>query len=421
MRLRLSASLLVLSACQSNVVPLGEHPLDVVALDDAAPLRHLTGPSDAATVDDLFSKKLSWSGQVDASNWFETTHTAHQALPAMEDGVDLKILTYNVGLLDRNSIVGRTFVPHGEQRLPRQVEVLFDDGWDVILLQEVWEWEAHETLARAAEDAGYLAWGGSEKRHAQHGVSMFIRGDLVAETLDTWERQYDSQRDLEKWPGPNIKRGYLGWRFELAGTDREVAIIDTHMSAFYNFQQVRNDQARELGLTVQDEAEGDTVVIVGGDLNAGYVYPRDEWLDAEGNTYTGWLENGVSTPLLAWYGELQDARNAHSLSREAEAAASVPFPADPSWLDTPYGDSGFCDTLDPELTGTDCNSLYHANYASEEPPAKLDHILFRDDLQRVRVTDAGLAYTDVLEFPDGTYELSDHYGVHATLRIGATE
>jgi endonuclease/exonuclease/phosphatase family metal-dependent hydrolase len=71
------------------------------------------------------------------------------------------------------------------------------------------------------------------------------------------------------------------------------------------------------------------------------------------------------------------------------------------------------------FTGTDCNRLYFEQYAGTEPPARLDHVLLRDPERRVRVVGAGLTLTErhALGAAGGAVELSDHYGVRATLRV----
>jgi hypothetical protein len=69
------------------------------------------------------------------------------------------------------------------------------------------------------------------------------------------------------------------------------------------------------------------------------------------------------------------------------------------------------------FTGTDCNRLYFDSYGGTEYPARLDHLFLRAPTDVVGVATTGLSYVNAETIRGHTHELSDHYGVHAELRI----
>jgi len=394
----------------ANPLPMGDLAKDRVPLADAPELAHLAQATSAETVMDLFDDP-EIELMPDPTAWFESSYD-DRTMTAPTDATTLNVLSYNVGLLDRKSIVGRIYVPNLEERLVDQRRELFTGEWDVLLLQEVWEWDDYLSLEEAAIDGGYVGFGGSSNLHKQHGLAIFVKADMVevggqgAEV----EVQFHKQRKLEKFPGPNLKRAYLAWTVTLPESGRKLTLFNTHMTPFYSFDHVRNEQARELGVAVSELA-GDHVAIVGGDLNAGYAYAHDAWVDGKGKRHEGWWANAFAVPLLNWYGELKDVRNEIAPAEELEISKGVPYPATEAWIDEPYAGTGWCDNPIPELTAHDCLPLHHESYAGEEQPARLDHVLFRDDARGTYVTDVGLAY-------DGDDYLSDHAGVYATFQIG---
>jgi len=88
----------------------------------------------------------------------------------------------------------------------------------------------------------------------------------------------------------------------------------------------------------------------------------------------------------------------------------------PGWLKRPL--NGDCHMMpDTVFTGTDCNRLYFESYGGTEYPARLDHLFLRAPADAVGIAATGLAYVESETVRGHTHELSDHYGVHAELRI----
>jgi endonuclease/exonuclease/phosphatase family metal-dependent hydrolase len=405
-----------LAACSSPVTPkVGELPADRLPLREAPPLAHLEPVyGEGATVADLFDRDRDPAARPDPASWQALMASDMAALPALDDGVSLRVLSWNVALLDRPYLFTRVKMPFGPERRAAQLATLFDDGWDIILLQELWEWDDTQAFVTAAAQAGYQAWPGTEKRSERHGAAIFVRASVVGETLDQAEVLFDDQRKVERWPGPKIKRGYLQWSFTLAGTDQTLTVVNTHMSAFYDFWHVRDRQARQLGVAL---SASPGIGLLGGDVNAAPYYAADTWVDGLGEEHAGFYRNATALPLLAWYGQAYDAFAAMGPPGDIEAAHAVPNVGGPQALAAPFGDPSICE--DPAVVGvhtaTDCNRTYFESYAGEEPPGRIDHLLVRDPVARVRVLDRGIAYTELIA--GETFEPSDHYGVWVELRV----
>jgi hypothetical protein len=89
------------------------------------------------------------------------------------------------------------------------------------------------------------------------------------------------------------------------------------------------------------------------------------------------------------------------------------------FLYEPYGSQAWCDRMRGSLlTATDCNALYFEQYAGEEPPARLDHLMLRDPEGHVRVegVQVTLHTRQAMDTGDAV-EPSDHYGLVAHLRV----
>lgn len=412
-------SLALLVACKSPYRDLGDDPLDQARLADGEPLAHLADAlgDDDAVVTDLFDDdELAFASAPDPSALFAARHARHAALAPLDGAtVDLRVLTYNVGLLDRGYLGGHVAVPHIEERREAMAEQLLDGRWDVLFLQEVWEWDDVELLGAAGEDAGYAWYAGSERTHRETGVVILVRAELVGGAEEQEEGQYAAQRKLENWPGPNLKRGWIRWSFDLAGTTRRLQLWDTHLTPFANRWETRDLQARELGLAVRDRDEG-AIVLVGGDLNAGTFYAEDVWVDGEGEESSQWWNNATMWALLQHYGDLDDLVNAASEHQDVDLGLQVPIGGGSAALERPYASDTFCELPDVAFTATDCNSLSFASYAGQEFPARLDHLLFADPDGALRATATSLEYVEPLDLGVET-ELSDHYGVSVDVSI----
>jgi endonuclease/exonuclease/phosphatase family metal-dependent hydrolase len=418
---RLVLGSMVLGACSPSMLPsdLGEHPLDGTRLVDAPALAHLAAalPDGAAlTVEDLFREAPAPVRAPDPSALLEQLRADHAALPSLASAEPLRVLSFNTGLLDRWYPFAVLQVPHVDERRAGMAAELLGDGFDVLLLQEVWDARDVRAFEAEAVRRGYSVHAGSSDRaHEEHGLLMLVRSSLIdpAGPDERDEETFELQRGVERFPGPGIERGLLSWRFRHAPTGIVLTVFDTHTTAFPELAWVREAQARQLGLRAH-EAPADDVVVVAGDINAGPYYPHDRFGEVDGAPVVGWWRNAHAYPLLLHYGGLWDA---HAAAGQADDVARMDrLPAfGPRYLQEPLGDAALCDELVGVFTASDCNSLYFRQYAATEYPARIDHVLVRDALDRVRVQDSAIVYTEPL--PDGSFERSDHYGVGVTLLL----
>lgn len=399
---------------------LGDVPLDRVVLTDSPVLAHLAQaiPDDAArTVEDLFRERPDFDIPPDPSAWLEAVRAEHAALPVPQDAVGLRVLTYNAGLLDRWYPFAVVRVPHIDERRGRSAAILLQGDWDILLLQEVWDLRDVETFKDEAAKRGYTLYAGSTEKHEEHGLVILVRTALIdpAATEDRSERTFGFQRDAETFPGPGIARGYLAWRFRHAPTGATIHVFNTHLTAFPSLSFVRETQVRELGLATQGASSAEDIVLVGGDLNAAPYYPWDTFGEVDGDPVEGWWRNAMAYPLMMHYGGLQDVMAALEGPRDVRWMQQL-APFEGSFAKQPLGDRTRCAQFAEAFTATDCNTLYFEQYAGTEYPARIDHILWRDPLARVRVQAAGVVYAEPLA--GESFELSDHYGLGATLAIG---
>lgn len=413
-----------LCACSPSMLPadLGEDPLDGTRLVDAPGLAHLAAALDDAedlTVEDLFRDPPAYARAPDPSALLEQMRADHAALPPLTAAEPLRVLSYNTGLLDRWYPFAVLQVPHVDERRERSPVELLGDGWDVLLLQEVWDDRDVRVFEQEAERRDYLVYAGSsEATHERHGLLILVREALVDPDGpdERGEQLFELQRGIEDFPGPGIERGLLSWRFRHASTGVVINLLDTHTTAFAELAWVREAQVRQLGLLAR-EVPDDEIVVVAGDVNAGPYYPHDSFGDVGGEPTVGWWRNAQAYPLLLHYGGLWDA---HAAAGHADDVASMDrLPAyGPQYREEPLGDASLCDELVGAFTGTDCNSLYFEQYAGTEYPSRIDYVLVRDEMDRVRVQDSTIVYTEPLS--GGSFELSDHYGVGVTLLLSGS-
>lgn len=422
--LALAALMIVVVGCGDDEIPadLGTWPEDQVMLIDSPTLQHLAqalADGDTLRVSDLFfAERLRFTAAADPTPLLELQASEHAALPPLAAPETLRVLSYNTGLLNRWYPFTHVGVPRYRERRAEQPGKLLADGWDVLMLQEAWELVDVDRFAAEAKAQGYAIYAGSEKKHTQHGLVILVREALIGEEEQEFgEAQFEAQREIELFPGPNIKRGLLRWSFTHAPTGRRIHLYDTHFTAFPELWQERDVQARALGGRARSHADED-VVIVGGDLNAGPYYPEDRFGSDGEATLSGWWHNAMMYPLLLHYGGLYDSASALQPAQDVTRMHELLLPFDrAAYLAEPL--AGRCAQIAADtFTGTDCNSLYFQQYGATEYPARLDYVFVRDVERHVRVVATGLEYTTPLSFGDaGTFELSDHYGRSATLQI----
>lgn len=411
-------------ACADDEVPadLGTWPEDQVKLVDSPALQHLAAAIAGGaelTVADLFhGDRLDFTAAPDPSPLFAAQAADHAALPPLAASEPLRVLSYNTGLLNRWYPFTHVGVPRYRERRERVASELLAGDWDVLLLQETWELVDVARIAAEAEKRGYAIYSGSERKHEQHGLVILVREALIGdEPQEFVEQQFAAQREIEWFPGPAVKRGFIGWSFTHAPTGRRIHLYCTHLTSFPELWQERDVQARVIGGRASGHDAGD-VVLVGGDLNAGPYYPEDSFGKTGDEVIRGWWHNTMMYPLLLHYGGLYDVHSALQPARDVERMNQLLLPfSTEAYLAEPL--AGRCaDVPVDTFSATDCNSLYFEQYAATEYPARLDYIMVRDVEKHVRVGAAGLVFAEPLDFgAAGSFELSDHFGMEATLQI----
>lgn len=411
---------------------LGALPIDQASLTETEVLAHLGAAlsdearAEISQLDQLIrADEVVFGSAPDPSALFESRRAAHAALPPLAEGAtELRVLTFNTALLDRTYLGNRVQMPKMAERKPVMGERLLRLGYDVLLLQEMWEWDDVQALQAAGEAAGYTVYGGSPEKHREHGLAIAVRTELIAPDApqDRREQQFGAQRKLEYFPGPDVKRGWLTWSFTLAGTEQRIHLYDLHATSFVSFWLQRELQAREVGAAVSTHPVDD-IVLLGGDLNSGPYYATDVWVDGENTEVGGWWRNAVAYALWLHYGEMYDVFNAVEIPQDVSLGDTIPDPRDHRvFLIEPYGRERWCGEVEGVVfTATDCNPLYFESYAGTEFPARLDHLMVRDPSQRVRIMEADIVLDKPVFFGGRELNMSDHYGIEARMLIGLPE
>lgn len=413
-----------LLACSPDVpADLGEWPEDQVVLAGHPVLGHLAGAladgGEGLTLEAFLRGEQDYGEAPDPSALFAARRVEHAALPPQGPAEPLRLLTYNVALLGRWYAFISTVMPELATRREVMADIVLADGWDVVLLQEIWDLQDVDRLRTAAAERGYLVYAGSTKHHEEHGLAIAVRAALVdtaaAQVQD--EHPYEQQRELEDFPGPGVLRGFLHWSFVHATTGVRVHLFDTHATSFPSFARTRDFQMRQLGGAVRAVPE-DEVAFIGGDFNGGAYYPDDAFGVTGGDTVTGWWSNAAAYAMFLHYGGVEDMHNAAGVPTDVEDMNAVP-----AWssahFDAPFGGDAFCGRVPrPFLTAIDCNSLYFRSYAGTEYPGRIDFLFMRDVQRLVRVQATEMVYVEPRAFGEaGVFELSDHFGVSALVSL----
>ena len=409
----------------ADPLELGTHSTDSRQLSESAQLAHL----EAAFKNDMSIEEMLRDIDRLTVHHAPTPDTFLRMMAAKDDdrpttgGTPLRILVQNVALLDAKvfGVVDYAQTPFLAERREKLPSLYLDAGFDVLLFQEVWVEEDLKRFMQSAEDAGYESFA-SDRDGYNDGLLTLIRSELMAPQNDPTfgAVPYQMQDGLEHFPGPGIKRGYHWVRFTHP-TLGEISVFNTHMQAYASNWKNRTMQARQLGIAVDAHTNEDELLFVGGDLNSGPYYTSDVWHHPDGTAEADWWKNAIAYPLLLAYGKLDDLA---VMSRTKDNATSDIFLGDEirnlpeQALDTPMGDPSFCEEVPHQtFSATDCNTLYFAQYAGTEPPARLDHLHARDPQGRIRVVQSTLAFTEVMDFSGVQTEASDHYGVDTHLII----
>ena len=402
---------------QRPSVPLGAGEGDLDLLGASPPLRHLAAAlegGEGLAVADLLRRRLDFVAAPDPTDWLRQVCRDNPA-PA-PDAVPLRMLTWNLALLDVH-VRGRPYKasPFEKQRREGVFDRVLGAGADIVLLQELWHGPQIERLAARAPAAGYRLCC-PPRRHVD-GLAVLLRQDLFQGEPEVLVRSFSVQDRLEALELPHKEQFLRSWmrvRLDHAVLGR-LAVFDSHMQAYPRAWRNRLQQSRSLGLVVAREPPG-TLVLVGGDLNAGAFYGRQSWRKPDGGVDSTWWHDALSLPVLHHYGGLCDLAIRGRLLEDADLEvrmgrslvndprATEPWDCGPDHLRA--------------YTATDCNRLYHLQYGGTEQPARIDHLLARDPEGRIHVAGSRHRFTARdLDVGGERVEASDHYAVEVDLRI----
>lgn len=412
----------LLAAACNGPAGLGDSEHDTVMLKDVPALAHVAAALEDGNdqkVMDLFGKrKLAFDRAPDPSSLLQSFLVQNESR-VHEGGVLLSMLTYNVALLSVRPLGIYKYAESPELDVRREVlpDLILREGADIVVLQEVWLDEDLPRFEDAASRHGYRLFK-QDRSEYDDGLLVLLKNSIVSPDMEPELENvpYDSQDPKEGLPTIGIKRGFLRVSFRHPSLGA-IHVYDTHMQAYPEAWSNRMQQARQLGLHLREHVKDGEVGLVGGDMNAGPYYRDDVWHGPDGDV-EDWWSNALSYPLLLHYGgavdlfsmgqEAQDVHLGNTVVNDAEMSTKIPGAAE-----------GWC-AANPAVvfTATDCNSLYFRQYAGTEYPARLDHLVARDTSARIHVVGTGLMFTRAIEFPgEGTFEMSDHFGVLTSLSI----
>lgn len=400
-------------------VPVGVGRGDGVRLSDSPPLWHLADAIDGGqelVAADLLRRELRFVAAPDPTGWLRDTCRGNP--PPTPDSVPLRVLTWNLALLDV-LVAGRPYrqSPWVRERREGVFARLLSSGADIVLLQELWHAPEIQALGERAPAAGYRLCC-PPRRHVD-GLAVLLREEVLAGEPEVEVHAYGHQDRLEALDLPRkdrIHRSWLrvGFVHPALGP---LSVFDTHLQAYPHAWKHRLHQSRALGLAVA-RRPADELVLVGGDLNAGAFYGRQAWRRPGGGIDSAWWHDALSLPALHHYGGLVDLAIRGRPLAEADLEVRLGRALDNDPEAALRGGLGCSEEHLRAYTATDCNRLYHRQYAGTEQPARLDHLLARDPAGRIHVAGSRHRFTERdLDVGGEQVEASDHYGVEVDLAV----
>ncbi|MDP2341998.1 MAG: endonuclease/exonuclease/phosphatase family protein [Deltaproteobacteria bacterium] len=426
MRIIFLAPLALLTACDFGEIGLGGDETDTFKIADSSATTHLGDAIEGGN--DLTFQQLFEQGDGVVFKDTPDPSALLTATNAIDDDLDrsgrapLSVLSYNIALLDVK-LLG--FIPYAqtpdlEARRRASAGRIFERGADIVLLQELWIDQDVEEFIKTGEELGYRGFVQDRDGH-NDGLGIFIKETAIAggTSTDVDFAAYGAQNGQEYFPGPGIQRGWLSVSFTHPEIGR-IHAFDTHMQAYPENWLGRMKQGREIGIImrqiIDDEETGDDLVLVGGDFNAGPYYKDAKWTVPDGSVQDRWFHNTLSYPVMLTYADMVDlaimGRPAADAIADVTLGNTVVNDAEKS-ATIPGAEEGWCDrTPITTFSASDCNTLYFAQYAGTEYPARLDHIFGHNtDGTRIVVAKSELVFTETQPFGDTEVEQSDHYGV----------
>jgi endonuclease/exonuclease/phosphatase family metal-dependent hydrolase len=406
----------ILLACllSASAFAFKDHPLDEALIKYESTFEHyVPSLADAQRTEVKDLLRAQHLTLLKAPNPSALMHKMHAANLKKEAswGTRLRVLSYNVALLNAKilQVISVIKSPYNRERVRLLPQLIFEQDFDVILLQELWG-EHRATFEKAAAAYGYESFYGRDRAY-EDGLATFVKKRYLADRASIHVRwsPYEEQDPIEYFPGAGVKRGFLHLQF----TNDELGIVhvyNTHLQSFRKYWRKRNYQARELGLDVLAHVEQDAIALVGGDLNAAPYFRNDVWVKTNGSRSKSWWKNTIAYAALLYYGGLDDAMVMGAPADQATIDVTLADNVDQAQLN--------CEIPHLSFTATDCNSLNLLQYGGLEPPSRQDHLLIRDQNHRVKILSRGLMFTEKIDFGNKLMiEPSDHYAVFIDAQI----
>ena len=294
---------------------------------------------------------------------FKQNQAAKELYEELSDtAVDLKILTFNAGMLDAPVI----HVPKFQERLPYLEPALRKDNFDLLSLQEIWPAAEREHLKKFALENDYFYFDGNQQIKKPELV-LLIKKEIVAGDIAFEEHIYHAQQWYE--PATGYRKSILTARFRLLNGE-EVVVANTHLAALSISKKSRARQIAEL--TDYFKRQHSDFLVLTGDFNT-----------------TPFKERGTYWPLMQ---ELQLV--------DSHLAVH------------PASDGFTHDTIN--------NLTAHSHLVGgQEEPKRLDYIFYgRNDLDSYYyVKDSQIMFTEDIPIDGQNYKLSDHYGLGSIVSL----
>lgn len=320
------------------------------------------------------------------------------AAPKKVDPSHLKVLTYNVWMLDLPFKLASRDIEARSEVIPTE---LAKTNADVIALQEVWSEKYKNQLIAGFQKAGYPYF-----YHEDLKSSFWLRGWLgngllfiSKYPLEIPEKLEDRVLGFAQFTRPDeyfARKGALHVRVRIGS--HEISLYNTHLGAisfvskqnrFHDQQEInRLKQSQQLRNFVQKTKGGRPVILV-GDFNAHY------------KTY---LDGSYTTQLVRDYQELTCGHtDNHCLNLED------------SYRSRTDDESEQYFTASPQFN----RYIGMPAFSKDETPARMIDYIFVSRTDRIKISDSRIVLYENMKIPNREEELplSDHFGVLTSLEL----
>lgn len=234
--------------------------------------------------------------------------------PQTFSGDTVRVLSFNTGyaglgdnadfFMDGGKNIKSSDENRVRENLAEITALIEDTAADFTLLQEV-DQDSSRTY-RIDQTSGYFLGTGLTASYAINYDCPFVpipippmgRIRSGVETLTPWDIAEAERVSLPcpfKWPvsTANIKRCLLVTRTPIAGSDKELVLVNLHLEA-YDDGEGKIEQTKVLLSVLQEEYEKGNYVIAGGDFNQTFPGSLEQYPVKDPSLWTpGILENGL--------------------------------------------------------------------------------------------------------------------------------